>query len=98
MALGSCFYHSLCQNSFINLVDNKFIGNPLRAPTKSRNFFLSTSKAFSHDFSLSLTLNLASTHAPSSAPASNNQVGRYTDKNLQKATKLALESFFQGQK
>lgn len=92
MAPGSCFYHSLYQNFLINPADNELAGNPARALSKSNSslasiFCASTLEPTFNAFpALGSTLSLASI------------ANRYINKNLQRATMFALESFRQSQK
>ena len=64
--------------------ENEFIGGLLGASTKDSN-----------TPTPSLTIFQAQTHTPAPTPASLG--GTYTNVDLQRATKLALESFVQGQ-
>lgn len=93
MSRGGCFYQSSCINfPLIDFDDNKLTGFLPGALIKSSGFSAPSSRVFSYSsfsgptFALSLEL----------ASVSNNQVDRYTKKNLQKATKPTLDSFFQG--
>lgn len=71
----------------MNLEDNKFVDNSLEAHTKRNESPAPTFQAPSHGFTL----------GPTPLPAPTLSLGKYIDKNLQKATKLTLESFLQGQ-
>lgn len=73
--------------NFPKSVDNELASNFLRAFTKNNSFLTFTIRAFFYN--LSSALASASAH---------NQVARFTNKNLQRAIKLALDSFFRGQK
>lgn len=66
-------------------MDNKLVGNSLRALTQSNSSPTPTLQAIFLGLTLSLILD------PTLA------LGRYIDKNLQKTIKVALKSFFQGQ-
>lgn len=82
MTLGSCFHHNLYINPFINPEDNKLTGNNLKVFIKNIISLTSTFQSSFCGFIL----------GPTSIPVSA-QV-KYTNKDLQKATKLTLESFF----
>lgn len=80
------FYCSFCANPmFINFVNNELTGSLPRAFIKSNGSFTPIFKTLSYDFSSSLV--------PVSDP--NNQMDRYTNKDLQKTIKFVLDFFFQ---
>lgn len=86
MAQGSCLRRSPHQNPpLVDSVDDELDDGPPGASTESSGSMAPTSQVSSR----------APTLGPTPAP--NTSVGRYTDEDLQKATKLALESFLQGQ-
>lgn len=75
-------------NLLMNPKNNKFIDNPSRDRIKSNSSLVSISWSPSCSSILSRAL--------VSVPAST--LVKYTNEDLQRAIKLALESFFQGQK
>lgn len=88
MALGYCPHCNSHQNaSPVDSVNNKLAVTSPKAFIKSNNPLTLISQASS----------CAPTPGPIfiSALAPTPTIGKYTDKNLQKATKLILESFFQ---
>lgn len=83
MALSFYFYCSPYVNFFINLADDKLIGNPLKTPIKNSSTLVPTLQ----DLFLSSALILGSTSA-------HNQINRYINKNQQKAIQIMLDSSF----
>lgn len=79
-------YCSPCVNLFMNLTDNELVGDFLGAPIKSNSFPAVISRLFSYGPIPGPVFVLA--------PASPFTISRYTDKDLQRATKFALELFF----
>lgn len=94
MAPDSRPHYSPRMNSLMNSTDNNLAGDPPEAPTESSGSPTFIFQAFSCNLTLTPALGLAPALVPAPAPA----IGRYIDKNLQIATKLALELFLQGQK
>ena len=79
----------ICRSSYCNLLlggENELAGGPPGASTKGSNTLTPSPSVFP-----------AQTPADAPAPTPAPPRGTYTDVDLQKATKLALESFFQGQ-
>lgn len=83
--ITSDFYlcYSLCINSFMNLENNNLAGNPSKAFTKSSDFPTPTF----------CTLFCGSTLSPTSDTTQNSVVEKYTNKDLQRATKLMVDFF-----
>lgn len=77
----------------VDLINDKLADAP-EAPTKSIGSPAPTFLSFSWGLTSGPTPVLAPISASGSAPI----VGQYTDKDLQRATKFALESFLQGPK
>lgn len=101
MAFGSYFRYILYCNSLSADSDNdELTGTPPEALTKSSGFFLILlvpSCAPISGFALVVIPTPIVALAPAFVPAPNIQIGRYTNKNLQRATKLALKLFLKGQ-
>lgn len=90
MALHFCFYDIFyCNPLFVNFDNDELASAPLRGPNKSSGFFINL-LVFFH----APTLDHVFVFALYSTLVINTQIIRYFDKNFQKATKLALESFF----
>lgn len=88
MASNSCFYCSLYRNALtINPVNDK-LANALKILNKSSGSLSPTFKSHFYD----PTPGLALVPTPSPAPT----MARYTDKDLHRPTKHALEFFCQG--
>lgn len=94
MASGFCSQRCLYWNvPLVDSFDDELVGVTPGALNNSSSFLASTSRAFLCNLSCGSSLPLALGHAF----APNNQVDRYTDENLQRAIKFALDFFFQGQ-
>lgn len=86
------FYYILCRNSPIKPANNELDDNPSKAFIKNSSLFTPTSRTSFYNISPSLTFTLIL--ALNSTSGLILIIDRYTDKNLQKTTKLALKSFF----
>lgn len=80
---GFCLHHNPYMNFLINLRDNELAGNPSGAHIKSSGspvpIFWASSCGFTPD--------------PTPDAARNPAIGRYTNNDLQRSTKLMLDSF-----
>ena len=83
--VGPCTRCSSCRNSPLG-GEEELVGGPPGAPTEGSN-----------TLTLSPTIFRAQTPADALAPTPASLRGTYTNVDLQRASKLALESFIQGQ-
>lgn len=91
MAPSSRLCHSPRRNLLTNQADNELANNSAKASTESSGSLASTSCALTLRPVLNAFFAFVSTLGPVFI------ANRYTDKDLQRTTKLVLESFHQGQ-